>query len=174
MKYALISGNRVLQVSDAAEDGGVPFQVNEAFQWVECGDQIDEWYTYENEAFTPLHPSPDTPAEPADLLAYAADLRWQREVGGVTVAAVPVSTDDRSKVMIVGARVAAAADPEWSTIWHGADGNTYQIDAPAMLAISDAVQAHVNGTFATFATVKAQIEAGAVTTRSEIDTLFAG
>lgn len=107
-----------------------------------------------------------------DLLAYAADARWRRETGGILVGSVPVSTDDRSKLMITGARVAAAADPDWSTTWSGSDGNIYPLDVAAMVAISDAVQAHVNASFATFATVKVAIEAGTITTMAEIDAAF--
>lgn len=107
------------------------------------------------------------------LLAYAADLRWRKEVGGITVSGVPVATDDRAKVMITGARVAATVDPQWSTVWHGADGNTYPVDAAAMITISDEVQAHVNTGFATFAAVKADIEAGTITATAEIDAAFA-
>ncbi|AZO77702.1 MULTISPECIES: DUF4376 domain-containing protein [unclassified Bosea (in: a-proteobacteria)] len=109
----------------------------------------------------------------ADLVAYAADRRWSKEVGGLTVAGVPIATDDRSKVMIIGARVAAEADAGWSTTWHGADGGTYPVDAAAMLVISDAIQAHVNQSFATFAAVKADIEAGEITTAAEVDAAFA-
>nr|WP_047581392.1 DUF4376 domain-containing protein [Methylobacterium sp. ZNC0032] len=110
----------------------------------------------------------------AELTARAADRRWRQEVGGITVAGVPVATDDRAKLMITGARVAAMADPDWSTVWHGADGQTYPVDAAAMVAISDAVQAHVNSGFATFAAVKAAIEAGTITTAADIDAAFAG
>ncbi|MBX9873344.1 MAG: DUF4376 domain-containing protein [Beijerinckiaceae bacterium] len=122
----------------------------------------------------PVEVEPEEPEpEPVDLVAYAADRRWQNEVGGIVVADVPVATDDRSKLMITGARVAAMADPGWSTVWHGADGNTYPVDVAAMVLISDAVQAHVNAGFATFATVKAAIEAGTITTTAEIDAAFA-
>lgn len=110
---------------------------------------------------------------PVDLVAYAAEVRWRKEVGGITVAGVPVATDDRAKLMITGARVAAMADPGWSTVWHGADGLTYPVDAAAMVVISDAVQAHVNTGFATFATVKAAIAADTITTTAEIDVAFA-
>lgn len=111
-------------------------------------------------------------ARKATLLAYAADIRWRREVGGITVAGVPVATDDRAKMMIVGARVAASSDPAWSTVWHGADGATYPVNVAAMIAISDAVQAHVNDGFATFATLKAAIESGTILTTAEIDAAF--
>ncbi len=109
---------------------------------------------------------------PVDLAAYAADVRWRKEVGGVLVSGIPIATDDRAKLMITGARVAAMADPGWTTSWHGTDGNTYPVDAAAMVAISDAVQAHVNATFATFAAVKAAIEAGEITTAAEVDAAF--
>lgn len=109
----------------------------------------------------------------ADLLAYAADRRWRIEVGGIVIAGVPIATDDRSKIMIMGARVAAASDAAWQTIWHGADGQTYPLNAAAMIAISGAVEAHVNATFGTFATVKTAIEAGTITTTAAIDAAFA-
>lgn len=107
------------------------------------------------------------------LIAYAADLRWRKEVSGVEISGIPVATDDRSKLMIMAARVAASADPAWTTVWHGADGQTYSINASAMIAISDEVQARINATFVVFASVKAAIEAGTITTAAEIDAAFA-
>ncbi|MGF7053998.1 hypothetical protein GGC47_003186 [Bosea sp. OAE752] len=107
-----------------------------------------------------------------DLIAYAADRRWRNEVRGISVAGIPVATDDRAKLMITGARVAAMADPSWSTTWHGADGNTYPVDAAAIIAISDQVQQHVNTGFTTFAAVKAEIDAGTITTTDQIDVAF--
>lgn len=106
------------------------------------------------------------------LLAYAADRRWIKETGGISVAGIPVATDDRSKIMIMGARVASAARPDWETVWHGADGQIYPLNAAAMIAVSNAVEAHVNATFATFASVKAEITGGQITTTEEIDAAF--
>jgi hypothetical protein len=123
------------------------------------------------EAVVAAH-NPTIVGKPA-LTSYAADKRWQKETGGTVVGGVPISTDDRSKIMIMGARVAAAADAEWTTVWHGSDGQTYPINATQMIAISDAVEAHVNATFATFASVKADIDAGDITTLAEIDAAFA-
>lgn len=42
-----------------------------------------------------------------------------------------------------------------------------------MIAISDAVQAHVNACFAVFGQLKAAIEVGAVTTRAQVAAAFA-
>lgn len=103
------------------------------------------------------------------LVAHAADLRWRREVAGLAVAGIPVATDDRSKLMITGARLAALDNPGWTTIWHGADGGSYQLDATAILAISSAVEAHVNACFERFAEVKGLIEAGTVTSRAQVE-----
>ncbi|ABE63170.1 hypothetical protein Nham_2379 [Nitrobacter hamburgensis X14] len=108
-----------------------------------------------------------------DLLAYAADARWRREVGGITVAGVSVATDDRSKQMIIGARIAADADSNWSTSWVAADGSIVPVNATTIIAISDAVQAHVNDCFTAYALVKADIDSGEITTIAEIDAAFA-
>ncbi|MGH6999055.1 MAG: DUF4376 domain-containing protein [Phenylobacterium sp.] len=135
--------------------------------WSECPDDVEPGWIRLGGEFSPPAPAP------VNLVAYATDLRWRVETGGIVFAGVPIATDDRSKVMIVGARVAAVADPDWSTVWHGADGQTYPVDAAAMVSISDAVQAHVNSGFATFATVKAAIEAGTISTTAQIDAEFA-
>jgi hypothetical protein len=107
------------------------------------------------------------------LMRYAAHLRWLREVGGISVAGVPVATDDRSKLMIIGARAAAQADAGWTTNWHGADGQIYEIDAAAIMAISTAVEAHVSTVFALFASTKAAIAASTITTREEVEAAMA-
>lgn len=135
-----------------------------------CGPEVAQGWLLDGDDL--VAPPAPTLSE-AQLTAYAADKRWRREVGGILVGTVPVATDDRSKTMVLGARVAAAANPAWETVWHGADGQTYPLNAAAMIAISDAVEAHVNATFATFAIVKAAIEAGEITTTAEIDAAFA-
>ncbi|WGD31192.1 DUF4376 domain-containing protein [Ancylobacter sp. WKF20] len=133
---------------------------------VTCADEVAVGWEYTAGTFAPpVTAVPDT----SWLLAYAADKRWRVENGGIVAAGVPVETDDRAKLMITGSRLAAMADPLWSTVWDGADGGSYPVDAAAMVVISDAVQAHVSAAFATYATVRAAIEAGTITTISEID-----
>lgn len=101
----------------------------------------------------------------SELIARAAELRWQREIAGIEVGGVPIATDDRSKLMILGARVAAAADPNWSTLWAG----EHMIDAATMIVISDAVEAHVNAGFALFGQAKAAIVDGTLTTLEDVN-----
>lgn len=161
MKHAFIANGRVCEVF--ASDPHWPDDLDVR----PVPDHVEVNWTIAQGEWSP------PPVDDVDLVAYAADRRWRVETGGITIGGVPVATDDRSKIMIMGARVAAAADPGWTTVWHGADGQTYPLDAAAMIAISDAVEAHVNATFATFAMVKADIDSGDITTTAEIDAAFA-
>ncbi|SCD23648.1 DUF4376 domain-containing protein [Brucella inopinata] len=113
------------------------------------------------------------PGETIDLPAYAAQKRWETEVGGIEINGLTVATDDRSKTMISGARVAAQNDPQFSTQWKAADGTFTTINAAAVIAISDAMLAHVSNCFAIEARVLADIEAGTISTVEEIDAAFA-
>lgn len=108
----------------------------------------------------------------SNLTAYAADKRWRKEVGGIVVGGVPVATDDRSKLLIAGARIKADANPEFTTKWK-TDGGFVLIDAATIIAVSDAVLAHVDACFAMEDEVIAEIDAGAVTTREQVDAVFA-
>ncbi len=107
------------------------------------------------------------------LRDYAANKRWQKETGGIEINGLTVATDDRSKTMISGARVAAQNDPNFTTQWKGADGSFVTIDAAAVIGISDVMLAHVSNCFATEAQVLADIEAGTISTTEQIDTAFA-
>lgn len=126
-------------------------------------------------------PPPDTvtgdglPAPDMTLLEYAALARWRKETGGILFNGLPILTDDRSKQMIMGARMAAEADPLFRTMWAGADGNVYPLIAAQIIAISNAVAAHVNRCFEIYASVKAAIEATppTITAKQQIDQAFA-
>ncbi|RRY17926.1 DUF4376 domain-containing protein [Brucella anthropi] len=107
------------------------------------------------------------------LRDYAANKRWQKETGGIEINGLTVATDDRSKTMISGARVAAQNDPNFTTQWKGADGSFVTIDAASIVGISDAMLAHVSSCFATEAQVLADIEVGTISTTEQIDAAFA-
>ncbi len=169
--YARIDGGEVRELINLPDDADIAAMFHPSMNWLVCGDDVETGWIYDGEAFEP--PPPPAPPTKEELTAYAADARWRKEVGGITVAGVPVATDDRSKQMIIGARIAADADANWTSQWVGADGSIYPINAAAIVAISDAVQAHVNACFATFASVKTEIDAGTITTNAEIDAAFA-
>lgn len=121
---------------------------------------------------SPEAPVP-APITPADLVAYAADARWRREVGGIVVDGLRIATDDRSKLLIAGARIQAEADPAWSTVWTAADGSRHPVSSAQVIAISAAVLDHVDACFRRQGDVLAAITAGTITTKAEIDAAFA-
>ncbi len=106
------------------------------------------------------------------LIGYAAQKRWEKESGGLTVSGIPIATDDRSKQMILGARIAADADAGFTTQWVGEDGSVYGLNAAQVIGISNAVLAHVQNCFAIFAEVSADIASGEITYREQIDAAF--
>lgn len=107
------------------------------------------------------------------LAAYAAEARYNKEVGGITYNGSPIATDDRSKQMILGARMAAQADATFNTKWAASDGTIVALDAPGLVALSNAVLAHVQACFLRFASVNADIDAGNITTTAQVDAAFA-
>lgn len=111
---------------------------------------------------------------PAGMLStYASSKRYAKEIGGITVSGVPVATDDRSKLLIAGARIKADANPGFTTKWKTASGFV-PIDAATIITISDAVLAHVNDCFEIEETMLDDIDAGTITTREQIDAAFVG
>lgn len=121
----------------------------------------------------PVQPYVEPVPTPEELVAYAAQKRWEKEVGGTEVSGLVVHTDDRSKALIMGARIAAEADPDFTTDWKTADGSFVTIDAATIISVSNAVLAHVAACFAIEAQVLAGVEAETITTTAEIDAAFA-
>lgn len=118
-------------------------------------------------------PEPPPPPEPLPLKEHAAFRRWETEVGGITVSGIPLYTDDRSKTLLMGARLRAQSDPDLIERWTAADGNVYPLTSAQIIGLSDAVAAHVSACFGVFADVVAGIDDGSITTHDEIDALFA-
>lgn len=104
---------------------------------------------------------------------YVAAKRWEKEVGGIEVDGLFIATDDRSKMMISGARVAAQDNPEFSTQWKTATGDFLMVDAATIIAVSDAVLDHVARCFAVEAAITADLQSGADFTSADIDEIFA-
>lgn len=103
------------------------------------------------------------------LRAYAADKRWRVETGGINVGGAPIATDDRSKTMIMGARIKADADPDYTVGWK-TEAGFVTLSAAQIVAISDAVLAHVDACFSAEAAVLSDIEDGTITAVAGIDT----
>lgn len=106
------------------------------------------------------------------LMEYAQERRTQRELGGININGLPVATDDRSKIMISGARQAAEANPNFVTPWVLADGSHTMLDAPMIMAVSDAVLNHVAWVFELYSQVVLEIGEGTITTTDQIDAIL--
>ena len=107
-----------------------------------------------------------------ELYAYNADKRWQAETGGFMFHGMMVSTDDRSKTMLIGARIKADSDPQFATRWKAKDGSFITLDATTVIAISDAVLAHVDACFTKEAAIMLDIDGAAITSYEQIDTAW--
>jgi hypothetical protein len=107
------------------------------------------------------------------LTAYAATVRYNTNVGGMTASGIPVATDDHGKLNLNDARVNAEKDSSYTTTWVGTDGNHYAVNATTIIAMSDAVAVHTDNCITTYDTVVADITAGTTTTLAEIDAAFA-
>ncbi|WP_377846974.1 DUF4376 domain-containing protein [Bosea sp. UC22_33] len=108
------------------------------------------------------------------LVAYAADLRWQREQAGTVWNGWPLHTDDRSQGKILSELQAIAqAVRVDGDGWKFADGQFRPVSNADFPALAIAAREHVRNLFVIEAGVLAAIEAGSITTTAEIDAAFA-
>lgn len=107
------------------------------------------------------------PSSP-DLKAVAADKRWRVETGGITVNGVAIPTDRASQAMIAGA-VAYVQLNSGASIDFKAAGGFVTLTAAQMVAIGQAVGAHVQACFAAEKAMAADVSAGAITSVGQIE-----
>jgi len=82
----------------------------------------------------------------ADKKAEIANARWQTETGGITLNGVDIATDRESQALLTGAVLKAQDDPNYVVNWKARNG-WFQLDAATLIAIADAVRAHVQACF---------------------------
>jgi len=131
---------------------------------------IAEWEAEGNAIEPYAEPVPTVP----QLLDYLARKRVEVEEGGIVVNGVPVATDRaHSQVKITAAYVKAMANPEFEvTNWKVAPGVFIpSLDAETIIAIGDAVTAHIQACFDKEAELAAMITADPpqVSTYEQID-----
>jgi hypothetical protein len=78
--------------------------------------------------------------------AEIAQARYNAEIAGVTINGVSIKTDRESQGLITGAALKAMQDPDYTCRWKGIDGFV-ELTAPQIIAIADAVRAHVQSCF---------------------------
>ena len=117
---------------------------------------------------------PEYPATAVDLPAYAAQKRWEREVGGTVWNGWPVLSDRESQSKIIAEAVAIEkgertdGDP-----WKFADGEFRPLTNDQMDELAAAVRLHIRNSYGIEAQVLTAIEAGAITSEAQIDGAFA-
>tara|TARA_R110002020_G_scaffold467027_4_gene690215 strand:+ start:29882 stop:30442 length:561 start_codon:yes stop_codon:yes gene_type:complete len=98
----------------------------------------------------------------ATKLSDLANRRWQAETGGIVVAGMSVPTDDKTQSRVTAAYVKAAQDSEFAIPnWKFAPGVWGALDAATIIAIGDAITAHVQACFSNEAAISALIVAAA-------------
>jgi len=95
-----------------------------------------------------------------------ATARYNAEIAGVTVNGVSIKTDRESQGLITGAALKAMQDNTYTCRWKGV-GGFVELTAPQILAIADAVRAHVQACFDREAELLPLIEAA--TSQEELD-----
>ncbi len=107
---------------------------------------------------------PRTPADhQAELFAAREAIRRRRDQAidtGIVVAGVPLHTDERSRSNIMGAALSAMLDPDYSVAWKGADGVFVTLTAEQVIAVAQAIRAHVQACFDREAALLADLDAG--------------
>lgn len=80
-------------------------------------------------------------------LKVLADLRWQKETGGITLPGGALMWTDRdTQVKLSAAKAEATADPQFAVRWKSMDG-WIDLDATAIIAVANAVRDHVKACF---------------------------
>lgn len=104
------------------------------------------------------------------LMAYASAKRWAVEHAGVPFGQGVIPTDERTQGVLTAAYVKASADQNYEIAdWKAAPGVYVTINAAAIMAMADAVEAHVQACFAANRAVDEAIAGGSITSEAEID-----
>ena len=111
---------------------------------IDNGSPVASGWSYDG-AFSP--PVPSMSAARNAMLDALADLRWRHETGGTVVGGTPIKTDAASTGKITAAYVQAKADAGFTVNWKVATGFFATLDAATIIAIGDAVTAHVQACF---------------------------
>lgn len=107
------------------------------------------------------------------LKAYAAGLRYSKEVAGTTVNGAAYPTDRESQSKYTAAAVMAQINPQASFNWKAANGAFVTLTAAQMIAVASGVGAYVQRCFDKESSVVAAIDAGTMTAIADIDAAFA-
>jgi predicted secreted protein len=139
------------------EQGGLPYHVP-ANDFL-CAD-IERYAEKYPDRVTVELPSLPPPLEEvkAAKLAEIAAARWKAETGGVMVESMTIDTSRESQALVTGAALAATLDPDYTCQWKTA-GGFVTLTAAAVVAVAQAVRAHVQACFDREAELTVAVEA---------------
>lgn len=106
-----------------------------------------------------------TDATAEDLLSVArtkkkaeiAAARYTEEIAGVSTSGSTIATDRESQALVTGAAFAASLDASYTLNWKTEDGFVL-LNAAQVIAVAQAVRAHVQAAFDKEATLRGQID----------------
>lgn len=75
-----------------------------------------------------------------------ANMRYQREIGGVELRGMNIATDRESQALITGAALQATVDEDYTCQWK-TQGGFVSLSAQQIIGIAQAVRAHVQACF---------------------------
>lgn len=142
-------------------EGKTPEEAAEAYAaWAEQWEAVNTYaLTHPDEVIIETPPPPPTLEElKTRKKNEIAAARYEAETSGVTVEGAVIDTDRESQSLITGAALAATLDESYSLNWKTADG-FISLTAPQIIAVAQAVRAHVQGCFDREAALNEQIDA---------------
>lgn len=108
----------------------------------------DRFLDLETGEITQAPVSPRTLEENRDaLFAALSDRRWRAETAGIVVGGAPIRTDRESQSVLTSAYVQAFSNPDFAVRWKIGQGQFVTLNAATIIAIGDAVTAHVQACF---------------------------
>lgn len=106
----------------------------------------------------PVEPEPTFDELKTQKKADIAAARYVAETGGVTVSGATIDTDRDSQALITGAALAAVIDNSYSLNWKTESGFVH-LTTPEIIAVAQAVRAHVQACFDREAELVALVDA---------------
>lgn len=118
-----------------------------AAEWCNANNAriVDYPDRYEVETI-PAPPEPTFDELKAQKKASVAAARYEREIAGVEVNGILIDTGRDSQALITGAALAAMLDADYSLNWKTTSGFIH-LSAPEIIAVAQAVRAHVQACF---------------------------
>jgi hypothetical protein len=102
------------------------------------------------------------------LKAYAAKMRYKRQKNGYTYRGKIYNTDANAVIALTSAFSLAKANSSYNTSWKLADGSFIPMSAANITGVYGAVTGFITALFNAEAVVSAAIDAGSITTQTQI------